>query len=66
MDIMTGRRAGTLTAGVASGESPARALRDAGAHVVAADCGELLAGLGLAGTGLTRTGLTGAEPDGQE
>ncbi|MEG6506713.1 HAD family hydrolase [Nitratidesulfovibrio sp. 1201_IL3209] len=66
MDIVTGHRAGTLTAGVASGESPARALHDAGAHVVAADCGELMAGLGLAGTGLTGIGLAGAEPDGQE
>ncbi len=61
MDIVTGHRAGTLTAGVASGESPARALRDAGAHVVAADCGELMAGLGLDGAG-----LAGAKPDGQK
>ncbi len=47
MDILTGHRAGTLTAGVASGESPARALRDAGAHVVVDDCAALMVHLGL-------------------
>lgn len=47
MDILTGHRAGTLTAGVASGESPAHALRDAGAHVVADDCAALMVHLGL-------------------
>lgn len=47
MDIVTGHRAGTLTAGVTSGETPARALHDAGAHVVAADCAALMVHLGL-------------------
>uniref|UniRef100_B8DNN9 phosphoglycolate phosphatase n=3 Tax=Nitratidesulfovibrio TaxID=2802295 RepID=B8DNN9_NITV9 len=47
MDIVTGHRAGTLTAGVASGESPARALHEAGAHVVANDCAALMVHLGL-------------------
>lgn len=47
MDIVTGHRAGTLTAGVASGESPAHALHEAGAHVVADDCAALMVQLGL-------------------
>ncbi len=47
MDIVTGRRAGTLTAGVASGESPADALHAAGADMVADHCGDLMARLGL-------------------
>lgn len=47
MDIVTGHRAGTLTAGVTSGESPARALHEAGAHVVADDCAALMVHLGL-------------------
>ncbi|BFR48820.1 HAD family hydrolase [Nitratidesulfovibrio sp. HK-II] len=49
MDIVTGRRAGTLTAGVASGESPADALHAAGADMVADHCGDLMARLGLSG-----------------
>lgn len=49
MDIVTGLRAGALTAGVASGESPAHALHAAGAHVVAADCARLMARCGLTG-----------------
>jgi phosphoglycolate phosphatase len=51
MDIVTGQRAGTLTAGVVSGESPAHALHEAGAHVVADHCGVLMARLGLHGMG---------------
>ncbi|HEU6437381.1 MAG TPA: HAD family hydrolase [Nitratidesulfovibrio sp.] len=50
MDIVTGHRAGTLTAGVASGESPAHALHEAGAHVVADDCAALMVRLGLTWT----------------
>ena len=42
MDIETGKRAGTLTAGVASGNTTREALREAGADLVAGDCAELL------------------------
>lgn len=42
MDVITGQRAGTRTAGVASGEASEAALHTAGADIVAADCQHLM------------------------
>ena len=48
MDIEAGKRAGTLTAGVASGDSPADRLKSAGPRWLAPDAGALMRELGLA------------------
>lgn len=42
MDILTGKRAGTWTAGVASGRVSQRELLESGADISAADCDELM------------------------
>lgn len=46
MDVETGKRAGTLTAGVASGETSREGLHEAGATFVADDCAALFDSLG--------------------